>query len=518
MTHPTSPPLPGLPRWPQNSRQTAEETLAACSRLCLECGLCCTGAYLSWAPLTDDEIAAYSDMSIRPYRQPKSDDDEDPLRMMLPCNCHVAGRCSIFPNRPDVCGSYRCDLLKAMMNGSIDGEQARQITSHIKSQFEWLKSAAEELGYFSLTRQSLDLVLRDFYRKALPRAKVAPLHPHEAQFATNAFQYLQNIDRHLAHTKYLPRIGDIVGVLDTPKPGFESSGHDVRRFTFGAGGHVLELRNCQELVEPLRQIIKGWSISEINVADDLGPHILRVWKSGNRYYWDLPFPGPKGGFDEPLVEPIDVLHDIHYYIDDFFALEGPSHFFLHSAAVEIGGKLILLLGTHETGKTTLSMALANRGHRLLADDRIAIDPETGHAVAMGSVPLLRKPLPADQGFWPAKALVKKHLGPQDDSFAYVDLPGDLFAPKGYSAPVSAVVTLERSTSPTATCRRPIKKADVLKALASQYYCKSLSASVAFDGMTKIAENSQAHSLKYAKTKKAVEAIEGLLADSGGGTL
>jgi hypothetical protein len=480
--------------------------------------MCCTGAYLSWAPLTDDEIATYSGTSIRPYRKPKSNDDEDPLRIVLPCDCHIAGRCSIFPNRPDVCSSYRCDLLKATMNGAIDGEQARQITAHVKSQFECLKSAAEELGLFSLARQSLDLVLRDFYWSVHPRAKFAPLHPHEAQFARNAFEYLQNVDRHLARTKYLPRIGDIVGVLDTPKPGFESPDNDVRRFTFGAGGHVLELRNCQELVDPLNQIIKGWSISEINAADDFGPHILRVWKSGDHYYWDLPFPGPKGGFEEPLVEPIDVLHDIHYYVDDFFALECPSHFFLHSSAVEIGGKLILLLGTHETGKTTLSMALAARGHRLLADDRIAIDSKTGHAVAMGSVPLLRKPFPTDQGFWSAKSQVKKHLGPQDDSFAYVDLPDDLFAPKGYSAPASAVVTLERSTSPVATSRRSIKKAEVLKALVSQYYCKNLSASVAFDGMMKIAENSQAHSLKYARTKKAVEAIEGLLAVNGGGTL
>jgi hypothetical protein len=136
---------------------------------------------------------------------------------------------------------------------------------------------------------------------------------------------------------------------------------------------------------------------------------------------------------------------------------------------------------------------------------------------MGSVPLLRKPFPTDQGFRPAKSLVKKHLGPQDDSFAYVDLPGDLFAQKGYCAPVSAVVTLERSTRPAATSLRPIKKAEVLKALVSQHYCKSISASVAFDGMVKIAENSHAHSLKYARTEKAVEAIEGLLAVGGGGT-
>jgi hypothetical protein len=164
-----------------------------------------------------------------------------------------------------------------------------------------------------------------------------------------------------------------------------------------------------------------------------------------------------------------------------------------------------------TGKTSLSMALAAQGHKLLADDRIAIDAETGRAVAVGSVPLLRKPFPDDVGFWPTKSLVRKYRGPEDDDFAYADLPEELFAPRGYVGQVAAIITLERSETPIATTLAPIARCEAIAALAKRHYCKALRASEAFEGMLNLADGAATYNLKYATAKTAVRAIEGILA-------
>lgn len=53
---------------------------------------------------------------------------------------------------------------------------------------------------------------------------------------------------------------------------------------------------------------------------------------------------------------------------------------LHASAVEIDGKAYAFTGHSGAGKSTLALALAQRGHKLLCDDIVAID-------ATGSVPV-----------------------------------------------------------------------------------------------------------------------------------
>lgn len=50
---------------------------------------------------------------------------------------------------------------------------------------------------------------------------------------------------------------------------------------------------------------------------------------------------------------------------------------LHAAAVERGGKAIILTGESGSGKSTLAALLGESGWRLLADEFVLIDPETG---------------------------------------------------------------------------------------------------------------------------------------------
>lgn len=56
---------------------------------------------------------------------------------------------------------------------------------------------------------------------------------------------------------------------------------------------------------------------------------------------------------------------------------------LHGAAVEVGGHTIALLADKGAGKSTTSMALLRRGHALLSDDTISIQPQDGMLIYPG---------------------------------------------------------------------------------------------------------------------------------------
>lgn len=91
--------------------------------LCLTCGLCCDGTLFPHAPLEPDEIdhAAAVGMTLCGYFGRDG--------FSLPCP-HLAGTvCTIYENRPSVCGSYSCGTLKALERGAIGRVEAdRRVT------------------------------------------------------------------------------------------------------------------------------------------------------------------------------------------------------------------------------------------------------------------------------------------------------------------------------------------------------------------------------------------------------
>ena len=68
---------------------------------------------------------------------------------------------------------------------------------------------------------------------------------------------------------------------------------------------------------------------------------------------------------------------------------------LHGAALDVGGRAVVLLGDKGAGKSTTAAALLARGARLLADDLVALDPAA-------DVPTVL-PGPSQMKLWPEAA-------------------------------------------------------------------------------------------------------------------
>jgi len=97
--------------------QGSEPPLDIGSRLCTQCGLCCTGALHNYAVLQPGEVefARGLGLAIRTEGKPG---------FALPCPRLVNSKCSIYENRPKVCGKYKCQLLENLEAGTTELDTA----------------------------------------------------------------------------------------------------------------------------------------------------------------------------------------------------------------------------------------------------------------------------------------------------------------------------------------------------------------------------------------------------------
>ena len=88
--------------------------------LCKACGLCCTGHLFTWAGLNPGETTATQTLGMS-LVQPIPDD----IGFSQPCP-QYRDQCLIYthPNKPKVCSSYECKMLKELKKGEKNLAQA----------------------------------------------------------------------------------------------------------------------------------------------------------------------------------------------------------------------------------------------------------------------------------------------------------------------------------------------------------------------------------------------------------
>lgn len=93
----------------------------ASEKLCIACGLCCTGHFFTFACLLTDEVTNALALGLQVDQQNKPGN----RYFVLPCPLWN-GKCPVYDNvmKPDVCGTYKCKLLKLVEGQKVTLKQA----------------------------------------------------------------------------------------------------------------------------------------------------------------------------------------------------------------------------------------------------------------------------------------------------------------------------------------------------------------------------------------------------------
>ena len=272
----------------------------------------------------------------------------------------------------------------------------------------------------------------------------------------------------------------------------------------GAFGWTLAFTDCPEVVEGLEAILTGWRLQRLpSAASQRADAQVRRTRTG--FAWrSRRMPKPALWNEHPPVSAMQVVCDVHDVLFDWFLKASPRHLCLHGAAVRIGGGLVCFPSVQKTGKSTLCVALAARGHTVYGDDVLAIEPQESRGVALGIVPRLRKPLPKGLG---ARLIrfVTERAGPADRRWVYAELRDGEIAPLGATAPIEAFVLPQRGTRGAKL--EPVAKSEMLREILLQNFARRVPPVETLDRLMQLTERVPCYRLRYGAVMGAARLIE-----------
>ena len=95
--------------------------------LCKSCGLCCTGHLFIWTKLRSAELDSIESLGLKVFREPNQRGFNQPCPLW-------DGICTIYdsPQYPRFCKTYKCKLLKQLMDEVISLPAALEAVSQTK--------------------------------------------------------------------------------------------------------------------------------------------------------------------------------------------------------------------------------------------------------------------------------------------------------------------------------------------------------------------------------------------------
>ncbi len=277
---------------------------------------------------------------------------------------------------------------------------------------------------------------------------------------------------------------------------------DRTLISFDGLSRPVALVGCDELLEIFDAVVKGWR--HVPASADAGEPVITITADGPEYLID-------GPVDDPFYEDTGVSAVCSFIVDfvHSYILDNPDLLCLHCGAAEIAGRLVVFPSATRAGKSTLISRLSGAGVRVFTDDLLPITPDD-RGMGLGIAPRLRLPLP-EIASEPFRRFVVDHAGPDDPDYLYLDLPTEVHATHGETAPLGAVVLLQREAGARAELL-PAATGQSLKHLIVQNLARDGAATAMIDRLHAIVSALPCFTLRYSDLDEAAELLKSRFAD------
>lgn len=203
-------------------------------------------------------------------------------------------------------------------------------------------------------------------------------------------------------------------------------------------------------------------------------------------------------------DPDLALRGFHHELLHGVMLRRLDLYFVHAAVVALEDRGLVLPGLSRAGKSTLALALVERGARFLSDELLAFEPATGQALAFPRAPKIRDEclgyFPRFAGRWvgsgEARSLPFDALGPH--VVAERATPGAIVVPR-WRAPD------EEGGAPVDACV-PLSPGGALLALTSSSLNFGSHREASLERLARLVEHGRCAGIDWRDPGRAAEAI------------
>lgn len=267
------------------------------------------------------------------------------------------------------------------------------------------------------------------------------------------------------------------------------------RLAFEGLKATVEVPDCPDFAAALKASAVDWPFRHVEA--DTEP-AARITKSGSSLLIHYPD-------EEPLPStPVGAACSLMVSLAEALVTENPDRLCFHGGAVLFGERLVIFPSRSRAGKSTMIARLAAAGRTVFGDDILPLD-EAGNGLALGVALRLRLPLPAcaSAAF---RDFVAGHAGAADGRYHYLALPEGRLARRGVTAPLGAIVLLDRRSSGPAEIQSAPERL-ALKLLARQSVMETEDTRPLLAKMYAIVQRLPCLVLSYADLDDAVMALE-----------
>ncbi len=261
---------------------------------------------------------------------------------------------------------------------------------------------------------------------------------------------------------------------------------------FDALAHPVALENAGALLPLIDEVFDKWPHHVTELASE--PAFITI-RPGNDDKWQLLIADQP---DAPRVwNSIDALCDLVAEVAWERIRSSADILCLHAAAVDFEGQLVVFPNSRRAGKSTMAVALAQLGHQIYTDDFLPLQYSPKHlrfeGIANGIYPRVRLPVPKDFGAtfhdW-----VERDPGPSNKRYKFLTTCS--IAEGGQSAPLGAIVVLDRTDEKCSPTLERLGADDALASLISQNFSRELPASAILSWSDQLTRGIPAFRLRY----------------------